>query len=56
MKKRIFPEEVKSYLGIKSDKALRDREKAGLNVRRDPGSNRKYYYEEDIINFTKMKM
>ena len=54
LKRRIYPEEAKAYFGITSDGALRKREIEGLKVRKDKGSNRKYYYEEDLINFTEM--
>lgn len=54
LKRRIYPEEAKAYFGISTDKALRKRERSGLKVRKDKGSNRKYYYEEDIIKFTEM--
>ena len=51
LKKKMFPEEIKSYLGINSDTTLRKREKAGLKIRRDKNSNRKYCFEEDLIRF-----
>ncbi|GEM50821.1 hypothetical protein EB1_06110 [Empedobacter brevis NBRC 14943 = ATCC 43319] len=52
LKRKLYPDEIKSYLGINSDTTLRKREKAGLKLRRDEGSTHRYCFEEDLIKFT----
>lgn len=54
LKKRIYTKEAMKYFGVKTYKALRTREKAGLKSRKDKGSKNKYYYEEDILKFTEL--
>ena len=51
LKKRVPAKEAMTYFGVKTYKALRTREKAGLKPRKDKGSKNKYYFEEDIIKF-----
>ncbi len=51
LKRKLYPDEIKSYLGVNSDTTLRKREKAGLKIRRDKNSNRKYCFEDDLIKF-----
>lgn len=50
-RKILMPKEAKIYLGISSDTTLRKFELMGLKVYRYKGSNRKYYFEKDLIAF-----
>ncbi|MFV0180548.1 hypothetical protein OBK28_13410 [Empedobacter falsenii] len=50
-RRKLTSREAKEFLGIKSDYTLRKFELQGLKTNRYPGSNRKFYYEDDLEKF-----
>lgn len=50
-RERLMPKEAKKFLMINSDTTLRKFEFLGLKVQRYRGSNRKFFFKDDLESF-----